>query len=135
MGSTRFPGMILVLGAVLSFVLGACAAAPDRRVALDDTLRAYERTLRWDDMAKAVRFQREPGEAPDRSRMRGLRVTGYQVLSRKLDTDEQGLSQTVELTYFREDEAVERRVTDEQRWVYDAERKAWLLETPLPRFR
>jgi len=131
-GSMSYRGILLLLVGVL---LTACAAGPDRKVLLDDTLRGYERTLRWDDIPKTAQFQREAGEAPDRSEFRGLRVTGYRVLNRTMEPDQTALTQTVELTYFREDEAVERTVTDTQRWAYDPERKAWLLETPLPRFR
>lgn len=133
MGSKiRYVGVVLML--LSGALLWACAASPDRKVVLDDTLRAYHKTLRWGEIASATRFQREPDEGVDRNAFRGLRVTGYQVLNRRME-DEDTLTQTVEVRYFREDEAVERTVTDSQRWVYDEERERWLLESPLVEFK
>lgn len=121
------------LGGVL-VLLVACAAPQDRMVVLDDTLRAYERVLRWGNVAAAQQFQDVP-EAIDPRRLQGLRVTGYDVLSKNLEPGGEVLTQTVALTYFREDVAVQRSLTDTQRWRFDAERGRWLLETRLPRFR
>lgn len=133
MGSKiRFRVVILV--SLAGALLWACAASPDRKVVLDDTLRAYHKTLRWGDIPSATQFQREPDEIMDRTAFRGLRVTGYQVLNRRME-DEDTLTQTVEVSYFREDEAVERSVTDSQRWIYDEERGRWLLESPLVEFK
>jgi hypothetical protein len=119
---------------VLLFALGACA----HDMALmkkEETLNAYGTSVRWNLFEEARSFQGDPGHSQrPATAFQGIKVTGYDVLSRREDKERQTVSQTVAIRYYRIDDLRERAVVDEQAWHFDPDREKWVIDTGLPRF-
>lgn len=123
-------GLLLLLAG-----LTACATESDIQRSLDDTLRAYERALRWEGLDKAAGFQKHPqtiGER-ERRRLKHIQITGYNILSASYRPDR--ATQLVEIRYYNDLNAVERTYTDRQVWEYDKKQQRWYLTSPLPRLK
>ena len=126
--------MAIVIGIATGIVSG-CAGVPSEIESLDKTLKAYERTLRWSNMDQANAFlKKKVSFSPqERRRLKGIQVTGYRIITSEASTKK--ASQVVEIRYFNELYAVERTITDQQKWEYDEEEERWYLVSRLPRFK
>jgi len=125
----------LVAALLLLGILNACATQSDIQRHLDDTLRAYERALRWEGLDKAAGFQKNPQTISDRERRRlkHIQITAYNILSASYTPAK--ATQLVEIRYYNDLNAVERTYTDRQTWEYDKDRQRWYLVSPLPRLK
>ena len=118
-------------------VLAGCGTYSETKKAdlLDATVSAYGVSLRWGHYESAFSV-RDPEQAetplPD---TKNLRLTAYEVLSPPVMLDEVTAVQMVKIEYVLEDEQRVHRLTEQQRWRYDPEQKAWWLASPLPQFR
>lgn len=102
----------------------------------DETLTGYESAIRWGQWEKAASYQiprPRPGQRLDR--LKGYKVTGYQVRYRHSEEPSALLFQTVEIRYLRPDELTERSMVEEETWRYDEDKERWMLETDLPHLR
>ena len=126
--------MTAVVGIVTGIVSG-CAGVPSEIESLDKTLKAYERTLRWASMDQANLYLKDKVtfSERERKRLKGIQVTGYRIITSEASTKK--ASQVVEIRYFNELYAVERTITDQQKWEYDEEEERWYLVSRLPRFK
>lgn len=127
----------LLLGALL------CACTPvtggNRLRALDDTLKTYDRLVRWglyDEAARYLRPRATSAPAPefDAARYEGLRVTSLEAVS--LTVEESGDEARVQnrLQYYWDHAPAVRTLTDTQTWWYDARERHWFLDGSLPAF-
>ncbi len=131
-------GTLRILVWLLPAVVTAGCSTVDPEQRLGQTLRAYERVVRWGELERAASFRR--GSAPGwsetvRGRLRGLRVTRYDVIDGAMEEADRLYRQEVRIGYYYPDNPVERTVIDSQRWEYDAQRRRWYLVSPLPAFR
>ncbi len=131
-------GTLRILAWLLPAVVAAGCSTVDPEQRLGQTLRAYERVVRWGELERAASFRR--GGAPGwsetvRRRLRGLRVTRYDVIDGAMEEADRLYRQQVRIGYYYPDNPVERTVIDSQRWEYDAQRRKWYLVSPLPAFR
>lgn len=124
--------MLALFGALL---LSGCSATPDRQTLLDDTLRAYERALRWGDFATAAAFAPPGARTTDFKRFAHIRVTEYNEVGGQLSADGNHLRQVVKLSYYDTDYMVEKSLVDRQQWEYDAKAARWYITSGLPNFR
>lgn len=105
---------------------------------LSETLRQYEKIVRWAQWDAATEFispeylQEHPITRLEMDRLRLFRVTRYTLRSSTPVDEGQGLVQVVELRIFNKNQARERTIIDEQYWKYDEERQRWLLHSGLP---
>ncbi len=115
-------------------LLVACAAQEQQRH-FDETAFAFERAIRWQTLDDAAAFQKEPETIPprQRERMKHIRLTGYDVI-RSTAVDPNHVRQVVEIRYYNENRGVEKAITYEPEWEFDAEKKRWFLVSPLPAF-
>lgn len=123
----------LILMAV--FLVG-CATTTERMDDLDNTLRAYKKSIRWADFAAAYSFRKwQEGDvqAPPES-LKDVRVTRYEVGNSQLSKDKLSYSQVVKISYYRMDSAREREIIDRQRWEYDETSARWMLVSEIPAF-
>jgi hypothetical protein len=125
----------LIAAILLSGILHACATQSDVQRHLDDTLRAYERALRWEGLDKAASFQKNPQTIGDRERRRlkHIQITAYNILSASYTPTR--ATQLVEIRYYNDLNVVERTYTDRQTWEYDKGRQRWYLVSALPRLK
>lgn len=129
---------LLFLAVFGLLLLGGCARIEERKQSdlLTTTLRAYESTVRWGDLARAYGF-RDP-HAEIQKPPPGLdeiRVVSYATVVAPVLLDEDTARQSVEISYYWQSEQAIRKITDEQAWTYNHEDKLWYLKTEVPTFR
>lgn len=125
----------LVVALLTSLLLGACATA-DRLDALNQTLRAYEKAIRWAKFDIAYSFRKWDADEQPRlpARLKNVRVTGYEVGNSRFDEKTMTTTQFVTIRYYNTDTLRERSLEDKQRWKYFPEPKRWYLLSDLPDF-
>lgn len=124
----------LLLVLLVSLVAG-CATA--RLSGLDNTLRAYERAIRWGDFKTAYALANNPNApVPDFQRLQNIRVTSYDKLAApQADNEGTKLKQAVEVRYVNINNMSERVLQDEQTWEYVEKEDRWRLTSSFPAFR
>ncbi|HKK07153.1 MAG: hypothetical protein P8009_04670 [Gammaproteobacteria bacterium] len=123
---------LLVFGVLL---LAGCSVTPDRQTQLDDTLRAYERAVRWGEFPAAAAFARPQARPKDFTRFAHIKITAYDVAGLQLSKDGEHLTQIVKISYYDTDYMVEKSVVDRQEWEYDAKEAHWYITSGLPKFK
>jgi len=128
-------GAIAALLLFAALPLAGCTTTPDRQTQLDDTLRAYERAVRWGEFPSAAAFARPDARPSDFSRFSHVKVTGYDVAGMRLTKGGNHLTQLVKIHYYNTDYMVEKSVVDRQEWEYDAKDGHWYITSGLPKFK
>jgi hypothetical protein len=128
--------LIPTLGLILT--LAACTTPGARQDELSNTVRAYENTIRWGRITAAYDFL-QPEMAASVEIPQGLeeiKVTGYDRLGPlvPLDEDKLRFRTAAAIRYVHLDRQVERGITDQQVWEWDAEAKRWWRANPIPSF-
>ncbi len=118
----------------LVVLLSACAMS-DELESLDKTMRAYEHSLRWSRLELVGEYYKEPVVFSEREKeyLKNIQVTRYKVLT--TDASKTEARQVVEIRYFNNEYAIERELTDVQKWKYDPEAERWLLVSSFPKFK
>ena len=127
----------LPLIALLALFLAACGSMPTKKV---DMVAEYGFAVRWSDWEEAWQFLHPASgggtgmPAAEAARLKDVKVSGYDVRSRKDAADGTTMSQVVEIRYI--DQATQRELSlrDEQTWRSDDKGKTWFLTSGLPRF-
>jgi hypothetical protein len=119
----------------LGFALYGCISAP-KMVELEDTLRAYDRAMRWSNYQSLPMFRgkEKADEMLAFDRLKSIRVTGY--AQKQFKVSETGIEadQVVEIRYYDENVAREKVEIDRQKWVYDSDLNRWVITSDLPTF-
>lgn len=122
----------ITLWAILAFSVGACSH--DLHIMkMEESLTSYGSAIRWGQYERASDFL-AVHQTPDLAFLRTIHVSSYDPVYRKELDGGRRAEQTVEIRYYREDQGVEKSVTDRQLWRYDQEKKQWFLESGLPNF-
>jgi hypothetical protein len=127
----------LILLAVV--LLAACAGKSGSSSKLQETLYAYQSTIRWGDLSGALAFiepKLREGLAPsslEERRLAQLQVVGYYVQGSQQPSEGE-LQQIVEIRVVNRNTQVERSVMDRQTWRWSVDDKAWWLVSGLPEF-
>lgn len=119
-------------------LLTACATVTRELDRLDDTMRLYERALRWQNYDAAISLHRNEQEnmtAQRRESLKRIRVTAYNEVYRKLENNGQSAEQMVEIKYYNDEYAVVRSLTLKNQWELDKQSQRWYLTNPFPAFR
>ena len=121
---------LLLLIAILT---ASCASDKKNRV-LDDSLKLYSSAIRWGDFQGATRFYKEPSLVShiDFTKLKSVKVTGYDLTGGMLSQDGNQLRQTVRIRFYDTGIGREKEINDNQIWEYDDERQLWMLITPMP---
>ncbi|MCP5143573.1 MAG: hypothetical protein H6978_02000 [Gammaproteobacteria bacterium] len=127
----------VMLGALL--VLGGCNSVREDRSlrALDETLRAYDRLIRWglfDEALNYVRTRDGRDLEINLENYEGVHVTRLDPQAQALADDNTEARLQNRLQYYLDNAAVVKTTTDNQLWWYDEEAKRWFLDTGLPVF-
>lgn len=130
---------VVLLASLLFSILNlsSCSFTPEAFDSLDKTLKAYEKAIRWQDYKFARVFQLKPVDISDfqRQRLKSIRVTSYKVIHKVIAHDFSKTDIIVDIRYYQDSSAVERVLTDRQKWIYDAEADRWQLDSPFPDFK
>lgn len=135
----QLPRLKIVFTSVLFiatiFMLSGCISDP-KMTELEDTLRAYDRAIRWSDyrLVPAFRSKEKVNEKLALDTLKFIRVTGY--TKKQFSVAETGdeVNQMVEIRYYDENFAKEKIVIDKQKWIYDFDLDRWVLASDLPDF-
>ena len=125
----------------LGLLLAACAGMSPAKMMRqnDNTLSDYGAAIRWNEFDAAQGFMDaatlEEHSLTDleRERFKQIQVTGYDV-KHKLVAPDGSIDQTVEIRLISRNTQVERTVTDQQHWRWDAPTRRFLLTSGLPDF-
>lgn len=120
---------------LLSLLVGIAACAGDGKSRrLDDSLNHYSDAIRWGQFDQANTFH-EPAYASNSGEaFTGIRVTGYDTVASQTYEDQDQFEQTVRISYYRESEGTERKITQLQKWRFNPIKKLWTLYSPMPAF-
>jgi hypothetical protein len=128
----------VLLPTLFVLLLAACGGgmAATKKV---DTVADYGAAVRWSEWERAWSYV-DPAmgggslPASEEARLKTVKVSGYQVLSRQPAADGLTQRQVVEIRYI--DQATQRELTvrDEQSWRTDDKGKHWWLTSGLPQF-
>ncbi len=132
----RMPAIACLLAIALS--LFGCGSVEEKKqaIVLENTLAAYENTVRWGNLSNAYQFL-SPDDDRDRQAppdLNDIRVVSYEVVSSPVRMDEDTALQTVRIDYLRVDEQKVRNLIDRQVWKYEADSKLWYLDSEFPEF-
>jgi len=116
--------------------LSACQTAHvSRGKAIEASLYAYEKSVRWEGPREGYRFLRpdlQPGHIP--AWIDKIRVVGYDVLDPPHEVGEDQVAQRVRIQYVNQDTQVIRTLTDEQMWESADGGKTWQRINPIPSY-
>ncbi|QSA97054.1 hypothetical protein [Methylococcus sp. EFPC2] len=118
--------------AILALGLTACSHDL-HTMKMEEALANYGAAIRWGSFERAADFQ-SVRRALDSKSLQDIHISSYDPIYRKELDEGDRAEQIVEIRYYREDEGVEKSVTDRQAWRYDREKQQWFLESDLPKF-
>lgn len=118
-------------------LLGGCDSMQlaDRGNLLNDTLRAYEGSVRWGNLTDAWGFLDEKtAKTSDPPKdLSQIKVTRYEALGSPRMQDNLA-RQNVRISYIHQDRQVVQTLEDHQEWRF-IERKGWRRINPIPPFQ
>ena len=125
----------LSLLVVLFSSLMACSTT-DEMEALDASVRAYERAMRWGDFTLAKSLHKNSPQLSDleRRRLKFYRVTGYTII-RNDTPDNKNSHSMVEIKYYKNDRPIIKTLSVKQHWKREKDSSLWYLESEFPNFR
>jgi hypothetical protein len=120
-------------------LLAGCAATGGQRArSLEETLRAYEKAIRWSEFGTAMQFL-HPEHLPTAreaemamKRFEQIKINGYVVRSQSPATDENTFLQTAQISFENRHNSRVRSVNDPQVWRWEQEPQRWMLISGLP---
>ena len=126
-----FTSFILYL---LIILLCACSTTADKMDKLNNTLKGYEKALRWAKFDAAYSFHKwDSDEQPSMpSHLKNIRITKYVVSNKVFDEKTMTAKQSVSISYYNTNNLREKSLEDKQRWKYFPDHKRWyLMSKPL----
>jgi hypothetical protein len=108
----------------------------DPMQALGHTWRAYERTIRWDDLSGAVHYLKEDQVSTTKlpKDIKNIKVTSYDVVRKSINDDDMIATQDVKIRFYNVNDFVEKSFVDKQKWEYDDKNNRWYLSSELIKF-
>lgn len=119
---------------VMALLVG-CAGLSDQHLKFQQMNFAYERALRWGEYDKAYSVhinEKEPFSEKERKRLSHIRVSGYNVVNHQLSGDQTRITQLVEIRFYNEDTAIERKMNFTLEWEMDKASGFWRITSPFP---
>lgn len=125
---------------ILLLTLAACADNAIRKQVedLDHAIDSYAYALRWMRKNDAVAYHMRPdGSKPaiDTSMLDVVRVTGFNITEKTLNTEHTGATVSGELNYIHIEYGTLRTINFNQSWWYEPETKKWYLDSEFPQFK
>ena len=126
--------------AAATLSLSACAGMQkkDQVARLDQSVSAYAGAIRWGnfDTAAAFAVPRDGvSRVPDPATLVGLKVTGFSIRINRVNDPGDEANVSTSFTYYHEDRGTIRKVEQSATWYFDALKKGWVMDGPLPDFR
>jgi hypothetical protein len=136
--SPRRPAIRFPIALVAALLLGACGTIEKDRqsLGLQAATAGYQSALRWAYYETAIGYL-HPDLRKDKTvppALKGIRVTGYDVVQPPLIQEKDTATQIVDIEYLHEDRQVVKRLSDRQTWTWDGKLGSWWLKSGLPKF-
>ncbi len=126
------------LASILIAALVSGCASDGRAMALNDTLEAYRKTIRWEAPLTAAQFLHPEERPADRqlefqiSRLEQFQVTIYQAMGPGSFSADGDFVQTIQINLINRHTMREKVLQDRQVWRWDEARERWWLTSGLP---
>jgi hypothetical protein len=129
------PGLrAAVLLALIAITACASLATRSQMDAFDQISKQYRHALLASDFEAAASMTASPGAA-DLALLKHIHVISYTLKKVGFSKDGSKVSQEVDLEYYRTDSMRQKRLRDQQQWLYQADAKRWVLTSGLPDFK
>lgn len=141
---------LLLMLLLIPVLCSGCAAYRDmnRREACDNSIKDYNKLVRWQEAEKAAIAFVDPvqraayDKAAETLRRRNVSIADVRIRAQQCLIEQRTAESTVEFDYFILPDNRVKTVTDYQRWIYrEADERnpaltgGWKLITPLPEFK
>ena len=125
---------------LLILLLVGCATYAEMRQMdkFEETAEEYKRAIAWSDYDVASTFmETEDSEktVAELDKIRGFKVASYDLKRAIPSADKSKVVQLVDISYFRINTLVLKRLTDRQVWEWNTEKEEWILTSGLPQFK
>lgn len=129
----RLFGALRALG-LAALLLSGCASYKNHLQAQSFAkfTHSYGLAIQWSDYDAAANFLEHSPPPEDLARLKGFKVTAYEIRKVKFLDDMSRADQTVSIRYYKIDELIERTIDDQQTWVYHPGERLWYLQSGLP---
>jgi len=99
---------------------------------------SFKDSIRWSDFETANQLRKDAlteSNPPDFKKLKNVRVTSYEVKQIIPMDNKSKVRQIVEINYYKTDNMIEKTLTYDQLWEYDAKNENWSLKSRLPDFK
>ena len=127
--SRRIPALPLIFLTLTALLLSACATQMDLMDDLNQTLRGYEKAVRWAQFDAVYSFHRWQGEQEPSipAGMEKIKVTKYETSRERFDPKNKVMKQMVSISYYNTDDQRVRSLKHPHEWQYFEDSKRWYL--------
>ena len=125
---------------LLILLVGGCSNFSNMKQMnmFDEVTASFKDSMHWSDFETANRLRNDAlteSNPPDFKKLKNVRVTSYEVKQIIPMDNKLKVHQVVEINYYKTDNMIEKTLTYDQLWEYDAENESWSLKSRLPDFK
>lgn len=127
--------LMLAMGAILSIALTGCVTLQGQKANAEDlqeTVNAFNAAVRWGDFKTASAMIPDPAQdvfwEDAELFLQNTRIAKMEIRSVKVDEGAETGTAHVSFTYYRLNDPSFRTLLLHQRWRFDPDRHAWLVE-------
>ena len=132
------PGVILLC----CLVIWGCATQTAIREEFDNSMKGYNKMLRWHEVENAGMLYLEPEQrelflaSAETLRKKGVTITDYRILTSEYLPEKNSATVVAEFDYYTMPSNRVKTLTYKQEWAYREinARKSWKLKSGLPAF-
>ncbi len=132
------PKYVTIMIAIIILLSGCSISAGNKQNRMfSDSHDAYRHAILWSDFENASSFLK-----PDRQSVFKLdpiyskiKVTAYDEKNFVVNSDNSRVEQTVQIRYYWVDQMIEKDITVNPTWEWDANSQIWYLTSGLPVFK
>jgi hypothetical protein len=131
--------LLLTLFLLIMLVVGCSSFSNMKQMNMfDEVAWSFKDSMRWSDFEAANQLRKDAlteSNPPDFKKLKNVRVTSYDVKQIIPMDNKLKVHQVVEINYYKTDNMIEKTLTYDQLWEYDAENESWSLKSRLPDFK
>lgn len=124
----------------MCLVMGGCVTQASMGEGFEQSVKAFNRLLRWHELENAGMTYIEPQlretylKQADHLKKRGLTVTDFRIISSRYLPETKSGDVIAEFDYYMLPSSTVKTISYRQDWVYQESTKSWKLRSSLPTF-